>query len=163
MDLLRIQGIQKQARDEGWSYEREMDALCSHGVARIRMKLKSGETEYTDNMGATIIVSPREPVERECTESLDAHAIDAARQLYLSRRIGLEALFDRLAAAGVWYYELDTASKTVSHYDWKEQLQYDGYSAAGPAAKGANPWTEEESPEPSGSVLVRTYSPGGAG
>lgn len=163
MDVVRIQGIQKQALEEGWNYAREIDELRRYGVARIRMKLMSGETEFTDDKGATITVCPLQPVERECTEALDPAAIDAARQRYLRQEIDLGTFFDLLAVAGVWFYDLDTRSKAVSHYDWKEQLQYDGDSTVGPAATSGGPEESPATPVRNDSVLIRTYTADCAG
>lgn len=93
------------------------------------MKLTTGEVEYTDNNGITIIDSPLEAPVRNCAVEIDPVALEEARRGFLRRELSMELFFDRLAAAGVWYYELDTSTGAVKHYDWREQLQDDGYIA----------------------------------
>lgn len=153
MDMQQIQRIQIQAIVEGWTFGRHCDELLKHGVAKIRMKLRTGETEYTNGEGVTLIVSPLEPLDRACPEALDVPAIDVARQRYLNREIGLGELFDLLAVAGVWYSELDTRTKTVLHFDWKGQLQEDGFISATPLSGDATTGSHI----PAASLVIRPY------
>lgn len=127
MDIKRIELIQRMGDEAGWSFDRRLAEMRQLGVSRIRMKLTTGETEYTDDEGATLILSPKAPVKRECTEEIDGQALESARRRFLRNEIDLPTLFDLVAAAGVWYYELDTLTGTVKHYDWREQLQDEGY------------------------------------
>ncbi len=130
MQMEHIRRSQRQAREQGWSFEHHLADLRALGVRVIRMKLASGETEYTDDNGETLIDTPLEAPGRECALEIDPRALEAARRSYLERKIDLEAFFDRLASAGVWYYELDARTGAVKHYDWREQLQDAGYIAS---------------------------------
>lgn len=117
MDIQRIVEARSRALAECWTFDRMMTVLHGLGVARIRMNLATGETEYAGEEGDTIILSPLGPGARPCADGLDLQALEAARDRYLLRETDRETFYDQLAAAGVWFFELDTFTREARHYD----------------------------------------------
>jgi uncharacterized protein YbcV (DUF1398 family) len=122
MDSQRLIEIRKQARAERWSFVKHMDVLREAGVVLIRMKLVTGETEFLDGTGASVVLSPPSLLNRTVAFDFQPDAIEQTRYRYGTGRISLEEHYSDLTSAGVRMYEQDLADLSTCYYGWSEHL-----------------------------------------
>lgn len=122
MDSQRMIEIREKARAKRWSFVKHMEVLREAGVVLIRMKLVTGETEFLDGTGASVVLSPPTLLNRTVAFDFQPDAIEQSRYLYGMGRISLEEHYGELTAAGVRMYEQNLADLSTCYYGWSELL-----------------------------------------